>query len=144
MKDDGGSAFPSYVFNEVSQIGADNPGMTLRDYFAAKAMQGMLANPKLQEQILKAGQSWIEESAWAVADAMLDVRNEKTKMLSYSIGELELTMRSTNALLADGINTIGELCNKHTYELKRIPNLGKVSIRDIVQALAEHGLKLKT
>ena len=134
-KHDGGSAFPSAV---------DNPGMSLRDYFAAKAMQGMLANPKLQEQILKAGQSWIEESAWAVADAMLDVRNEKTKMLSYSIGELELTLRSTNALLADGINTIGELCNKHTYELKRIPNLGKVSIRDIVQALAEHGLKLKT
>lgn len=50
-------------------------GMTIRDYFAAKAMQGMLANPKLQEQILKAGQSWIEESAYAVADAMLKVRD---------------------------------------------------------------------
>ena len=48
--------------------------MTLRDWFAGKAMQGMLANPKLQEQILKAGQSWIEESAWAVADAMLKQR----------------------------------------------------------------------
>jgi hypothetical protein len=30
-------------------------GMDLRDYFAAKAMQGLLANPKLQEQILKTG-----------------------------------------------------------------------------------------
>ena len=49
-------------------------GMTLRDYFAAKAMQGMLANPKLQEQILKVGQSWIEESAWKVADAMMKAR----------------------------------------------------------------------
>jgi len=49
-------------------------GMTLRDYFAAKAMQGMLANPKLQEQILKAGQSWIEESAYKVADAMIETR----------------------------------------------------------------------
>ena len=48
--------------------------MTLRDYFAAKAMQGMLANPKLQEQILKVGQSWIEESAWKVADAMMKAR----------------------------------------------------------------------
>ena len=52
-------------------------GMTLRDYFAAKAMQGMLANPKLQEQILKAGQSWIEKSAWSVADAMLKERNNE-------------------------------------------------------------------
>jgi hypothetical protein len=49
-------------------------GMTLRDYFAAGAMQGMLANPKLQEQILKVGQSWIEESAWKVADAMMKER----------------------------------------------------------------------
>ena len=48
--------------------------MSMRDYFAAKALQGMLANPKLQEQILKAGQSWIEESAWKVADAMLKAR----------------------------------------------------------------------
>ena len=65
---DGGAAFPvahSYLIQS---------GMSLRDYLAAKAMEGMLANPKLQEQILKAGQSWIEESAYAVADAMLKAR----------------------------------------------------------------------
>ena len=63
-------AFPNNFTIEKYQ------GMTLRDYFAAKAMQGMLANPKLQEQILKAGQSWIEESAWAVADAMIKERSK--------------------------------------------------------------------
>ena len=71
-KETGGPAFPCHP-------GIDNPkydGMTLRDYFAAKAMQGMLANPKLQKQILTAGQSWIEESAWAVADAMLEARKQ--------------------------------------------------------------------
>ena len=52
----------------------DELGMTLRDYFAAKAMQGMLANPKLEKQILLVGKSWIEESAWKVADAMLKAR----------------------------------------------------------------------
>jgi hypothetical protein len=31
--DDGGPAFPS----------ADNPGMSLRDYFAAKAMQNLIS-----------------------------------------------------------------------------------------------------
>jgi DNA-directed RNA polymerase alpha subunit len=134
--DNGGPAFPNKE--------ADYPGMSLRDYFAAKAMQGMLANPKLQEQILKAGQSWIEESAWAVADAMLDVKSEKTKMLNYSIGELNLDVRSMNCLRAEGINTIGDLCNKHTYELKRVPNLGKVSLNKIISAMAEHNLKLKS
>ena len=54
----------------------DELGMTLRDYFAAKAMQGMLANPKLEKQILLVGKSWIEESAWKVADAMLKTRSE--------------------------------------------------------------------
>ena len=52
----------------------DELGMTLRDYFAAKAMQGMLANPKLEKQILLVGKSWIEESAWKIADAMLKAR----------------------------------------------------------------------
>jgi len=66
----GGPAFPHID----SGCGRFEEGMTLRDYFAAKAMQGMLSNPKLQEQILAAGQSWIEESAWAVADAMLKAR----------------------------------------------------------------------
>ena len=52
----------------------DELGITLRDYFAAKAMQGMLANPKLEKQILLVGKSWIEESAWKVADAMMKAR----------------------------------------------------------------------
>jgi hypothetical protein len=52
-------------------------GMTLRDYFAAKAMQGLLANPKLQKEILAQGgcmSGWIEDSAYAFADAMLKAR----------------------------------------------------------------------
>ncbi len=53
--------------------------MTMRDIFAAHALQGLLANPKLQEQILKGGgarSGWIEESAYAFADAMLEKRGE--------------------------------------------------------------------
>lgn len=56
-------------------------GMTLRDYFAAKALQGLLANPKLQQQILKEGGAlggWIESSAYGFADAMLEARDAKT------------------------------------------------------------------
>ena len=49
---DGGPAFPYSALipdNETRQmigtIYADNRGMSLRAYFAAKAMQGLLANP---------------------------------------------------------------------------------------------------
>jgi len=81
IKETGGPAFPVRLPIVGAIHACDEPvpieihaGMSLRDYFAGKAMQGMLANPKLQEQILKAGQSWIEESAWKVADAMLKQR----------------------------------------------------------------------
>ena len=52
-------------------------GMSLRDYFAAKAMQAMLSNPKLQPYIVKNGQSWIEESAYGWADGMMKARENR-------------------------------------------------------------------
>jgi hypothetical protein len=51
--------------------------MTLRDYFAGLAMQGLFANPKLEKQIVQCGGAfggWIESSAYAWADAMLKER----------------------------------------------------------------------
>ena len=76
----GGPAFPIQGHSTRNGQGfqlvmAD--GMTLRDYFAAKAMQGLLANPKLHEQILRHGGAngrWIELSAYGWADAMLKAR----------------------------------------------------------------------
>ncbi len=58
-----------------SNAETDCTGMMLRDYFAAAALQGLLSNPKLQPEIMKRGQSWIEESAWAWADEMLKARS---------------------------------------------------------------------
>ena len=49
----------------------------LRDQFAMAALQGLLANPKLQQQILKTGGAkggWVEESAWGWADGMMETR----------------------------------------------------------------------
>jgi hypothetical protein len=47
----------------------------LRDYFASAAMQGMLANSKLE------GTSAFDIADWAYyqADAMIEARNEKSK-----------------------------------------------------------------
>jgi hypothetical protein len=72
-KNTGGPAFPAPA--GVAHI--TDQGMTLRDYFAAKAMQGLLSNPKLANEILKNGgaqSGWIEDSAWAFADAMLKAK----------------------------------------------------------------------
>jgi len=55
-------------------------GMDLRDIFAGLAMQGLLANPKLAEEIRKQGgaySGWIEDSAYSWADAMMKQREVK-------------------------------------------------------------------
>jgi hypothetical protein len=46
-------------------------GMTLRDYFAAKAMQGMLAG---QDRRLVATKEFIGETAYEYADSMMKAR----------------------------------------------------------------------
>ena len=74
-------AFPSVIQYFPNDLNADEEkGMTLRDYFAAKAMQGLLANPKLADEIRKNGgarKGWIENSAFAFADSMLKAREAK-------------------------------------------------------------------
>jgi DNA-directed RNA polymerase alpha subunit len=136
--DDGGPAFPN----------ADNSGMSLRDYFAAKAMQVILANQ--YEDGIYVGDSDNDSkyvcarSAYIMADAMLGERNDTNKLLSFSVEDLNLDRRALNCLQAEGIHTIGDLCNKRVYDLRCVPNLGRVSLNKIITALAEHGLKLKT
>ena len=54
-------------------------GMTLRDYFASKAMQGLLSNPKLHQHIIKEGGAyggWLEHSAYGWADALMKAREQ--------------------------------------------------------------------
>ena len=46
-------------------------GMTLRDYFAAKAIQGMCANPNCRAEV---GEDKFAEAAYEVADAMMKAR----------------------------------------------------------------------
>ncbi len=77
-KDDSGPAFPIHP-EMPGMLGCINSytdaGMSLRDYFAAKALQGLLSNPKLEKQIIANGQKWVEASAYAFADAMLKARD---------------------------------------------------------------------
>lgn len=84
----GGPAFPAGIVRKsrpAHDPGADfyvtdfteprNAGMTLRDYFAAKAMQGMLANPNQDYAPLTIrAQEAVVAGAYEMADAMLKAR----------------------------------------------------------------------
>ena len=60
-----------------------------------------------------------------------------------SVDELLLTIRAQNCLKAEGIKTIEELCTKTRNYLRKLPNLGKVTLHEIIDALAKRKLKLK-
>jgi hypothetical protein len=60
---------------------APEPGMTLRDYFASAALTGLLANPAIYAEFLKAeqlrcGAEAHSETAYRFADALLKARGE--------------------------------------------------------------------
>ena len=65
-KTTGGSAFPTHL--NLTQ------GMTLRDYFAAKAMQGICASRDEAGVLIAHGYEWIASEAYKIADAMLEAR----------------------------------------------------------------------
>jgi hypothetical protein len=68
----GGPAFPAneerFSNGTLKQLGT--PGMTLRDYFAAKAMQGICASGPTNEW----SNSRLAAEAYDLADAMLKAR----------------------------------------------------------------------
>ncbi|WP_205712957.1 MULTISPECIES: hypothetical protein [unclassified Escherichia] len=49
-------------------------GLLIRDYFAAKAMQGMLSNPGMWDLINEKNAQVVAIDAYLVADAMLKAR----------------------------------------------------------------------
>lgn len=70
------SAFPTDE-NNYEKVWS-SPGMTLRDYFAAKAMQGLLANTLMGDAALHSrAPDWLTDisvGAYEFADAMLRAR----------------------------------------------------------------------
>lgn len=74
---DGGPAFPVQELNGHGQQETTGFGMTLRDYFAAKALGGMLARVDLfnGDAMTNATHLEVSEAAYRYADAMLKARN---------------------------------------------------------------------
>lgn len=76
-KEDGGPAFPAPAA-AVARFGDANAdaflGMSLRDYFAAKALQGLASNPSFLDSTDSRAVQYTAEGAYQLADAMLSAR----------------------------------------------------------------------
>ena len=63
--------------------------------------------------------------------------------LDRKIEDLDLSVRSYNCLKRANINTVGELTQKTEEEMMKVRNLGRKSLKEVVQKLREIGLDLK-
>ena len=74
--DNGGPAFPNVPDGAGDKWADWDKGMSMRDYFAAKAMQGILANQGQLDVINESALLWVTADSYRLADAMLKARGE--------------------------------------------------------------------
>lgn len=68
----------------------------------------------------------------------------RQKALEMSIDELELSVRAYNCLRRAGINNVQDLTNKTENEMRKIRNLGKISLEEVINKVKELGLSFRT
>jgi len=80
-------------------------------------------------------------------DAEIMVEKEedkKEKVLEMTIEELDLSVRSYNCLKRAGINTVQELITKTEEDMMKVRNLGRKSLEEVQEKLAELNLSLRS
>ena len=115
---------------EIHSNGAVEPMIAL--FLAAKILKDMAAKISL-----------FETEPEYIRDVELDPDlEEKERILSMSVKEIELTVRAANCLEMANISTIGELVSKSEPEMLKFRNFGKKSLEEIVQKLKKYDLEL--
>lgn len=66
-----------------------------------------------------------------------------TKTLETPIEEVEFSVRAYNCLKRAGIHTVQDLVDKREIEVTKIRNLGKKSLKEVLDKVAELGLTFK-
>lgn len=66
-----------------------------------------------------------------------------TKTLETPIEEIEFSVRAYNCLKRAGIHTVQDLINKREVEVTKIRNLGKKSLKEVLDKVAEMGLEFR-
>ena len=70
--------------------------------------------------------------------------DKKEKVLEMTVEDLDLSVRSYNCLKRAAINTVDELIQKTEDDMMKVRNLGKKSLEEIVNKLADLELALKS
>ena len=69
--------------------------------------------------------------------------DSKLKKLETSIDDLDFSVRAYNCLKRANINTLGDLTEKTETEMMKIRNLGKKSLKEVMDKIKDSGLKCR-
>ena len=82
-----------------------------------------------------------------IADAtgVMNAKQEdsKLKKLETSIDDLDFSVRAYNCLKRAGVNTLGDLTEKSELEMMKIRNLGKKSLKEVMDKIKDMGLRFR-
>ena len=68
----------------------------------------------------------------------------KDKLLETPIEELEFSVRSYNCLKRAGIHTVADIVSKTEQDMIKVRNLGKKSLEEVMNKIADLGLEFKS
>ncbi len=119
---------------EIWTNGTINPEMAMVE--AGKILRKHL-NPFVE--YFELGEKIVES---APAEVHKEVDDELRRKLNMSIHELDLSVRSSNCLESEHIETVGQLVNMTENELLQVRAFGKTSLREVKRKLQELGLSL--
>lgn len=122
--------------SEAELLGYKNFGETsLNEIRAVLAQKGLRLGQAVEENQGDARRSAANLAAGARAE---------NDVLSKSVDELELSVRSRRCLERLGLRTLGDLASRTEAELMAAKNFGVTSLNEIKQQLAAYGLSLRT
>jgi DNA-directed RNA polymerase alpha subunit len=113
------------------------------DMFAMEAMKAAIAQGGIVNTY------GLAMSAYDLANEMLKRRHLVLEEIilgdtpSRLIDDMPFTVRTSNCLREAKIHTVGQLQQWTANELLKLPNLGRKSIKEIIDELQEIGLKLR-
>lgn len=101
---------------------------------------------KEASSILMAQLDKIDSPEFTDAIRSLMKQNEedpRQKLLETSIDDLELSVRAYNCLKRAAINNVQDLVNKSENEMMKIRNLGRKSLKEVIDKIKEMGLSFR-
>jgi len=112
--------------------------MTIEELLDHLALEVLKASPQSARDAYRVAEDMIERrheilNKWAMTEAIV----------FDGIEALGLTVRSEHCLKAEEIYTVTQLLGCTEQRLLKTPNLGRKSLKEIIERLNERGLKLR-